>query len=215
MLWLRTGLTIVNKSSATQTAYAIYRVVIQSHLTACVQFLRYVAQLSMNSTANRSSESWRCFTQFNSTAWKMGGAVTYCLFVIVALAANSLIVIIVYKTPNLRKPINYFIANMGSSDLLFPVFWIPWDLSRLHTNSLLIGGPLGQAFCKLVRFFGDISIEVFDSESDSDSGGSIWSRGVSTPFPTHQIQAVSFLHSRYMDSCRSGQFATLVRLRAR
>ena len=55
----------------------------------------------------------------------------------------------------------------------------------------------------------------FDSESDSDSSGSIWSRGVSTPFPTHQIQAVSFLHSRYMDSCRSGQFATLVRLRAR
>ena len=114
----------------------------------------------MNSTANRSSESWRCFTQFNSTAWKIGGTVTYCLFIIVALAANSLIVIIVYKTPNLRKPINYFIANMASSDLLFPIFWKPRDLSRLYTNSLLIGGPLGQAFCKLVRFFGDVSIEV-------------------------------------------------------
>ena len=114
----------------------------------------------MNSTANRSSESWRCFTQFNSTAWKIGGTVTYCLFIIVALAANSLIVIIVYKTPNLRKPINYFIANMASSDLLFPIFWKPRDLSRLYTNSLLIGGPLGQAFCKLVRFFGDFSIEV-------------------------------------------------------
>ena len=153
-------LTIVNKSSATQTAYAIYRVVIQSHLTACVQFLRYVAQLSMNSTANRSSESWRCFTQFNSTAWKMGGAVTYCLFVIVALAANSLIVIIVYKTPNLRKPINYFIANMASSDLLFPIFWIPWFLSSLHTNLFLIGGQLGQALCKLVSFFSFVSCAV-------------------------------------------------------
>ena len=69
----------------------------------------------MNSTANGSSGSWSCFTQSNSTEWKIGGTVTYSLFIIVSLAANSLIVMIVYKTPNLRKPINYFIANMASS----------------------------------------------------------------------------------------------------
>ena len=153
-------LRIVNKSSATQTAYAIYRAVIQSYLTACVRLCRYVAKLSMNSTANGSSGSWSCFDQLNSTASKIGGTVTYCLIFIVSLAANSLIVMIVYKTPNLRKPINYFIANLASSDLLFPIFFIPWNLSRLHTTSLLIGGPLGQAFCKLVPFFGDVSIGV-------------------------------------------------------
>ena len=114
----------------------------------------------MNSTANGFSESWNCFTQLNPTAWTIGGTVTYCLFIIVSLAANSLIVMIVYKTPNLRKPVNYFIANMASSDLLFPIFFIPWNLSRLHTTSLLIGGSLGQAFCKLVPFFGDVSIGV-------------------------------------------------------
>ena len=161
MLWLRRGLAIVNKSSATQTAYAVYRAVIQSYLTACVQFRRYVAKLSMNSTANGSSQSSSCFTQLNSTAWKIGGTVAYCLFIIVSLAANSLIVTIVYKTPNLRKPINYFIANMASSDLLFPIFWIPWKLSQLHTNySFLIGGQLGQAFCKLFPFFANVSIAV-------------------------------------------------------
>ena len=159
MLWLRRGLAIVNKSSATQTAYAVYRAVIQSYLTACVQFRRNVAKLSMNSTANGSSESSSCFTQLNFTAWKIGATVTYCLFIIVSLAANSLIVMIVYKTPNLRKPINYFIANMASSDLLYPIFWIPWNLSRLHTNnSFLIGGQLGQALCKLVPFFSNVSI---------------------------------------------------------
>ena len=114
----------------------------------------------MNSTANGSSESSSCFTQLNSTAWKIGGTVTYCLFIIVSLVANSLIVMIVYKTPNLRKPINYFIANMASSDLLFPIFTIPRNMSQLHTTSLLIGGPLGQAFCKLVPFFGEVSIVV-------------------------------------------------------
>ena len=111
----------------------------------------------MNSTANGSSRYWNCL---NFTARKIGGTVTYCLFIIVSLAANSLIVIIVYKTPNLSKPINYFIANMASSDLLFPVFMIPWNLSRLHTTSLLIGGPLGQAFCKLFPFFGEVSLTV-------------------------------------------------------
>ena len=160
VLWLRRGLAIVNKSSATQTAYATYRVVIQSLLTACVQFHRYAAKLSMNSTANGSSESWSCFDQFNSTALKIGGTVTFCLFIIVSLVANSLIVIIVYKTPNLRKPINHFIANMALSDLLYPIFWIPWNLSYLQTYLFLIGGHLGQALCKLVPFFTAVSLTV-------------------------------------------------------
>ena len=144
MLWLRRGLAIVNKSSATQTAYAIY-----------------IAKLSMKSTANGFSESSSCFIPLNSTAWKIGGTVAYCLFIIVSLAANSLIVMIVYKTPNLRKPINYFIANMALSELLFPIFWIPLNLSYLHTNcSFLIGGHLGQVFCKLALFIADVSIDV-------------------------------------------------------
>ena len=114
----------------------------------------------MNSTANGFSGSWSCFDQLNSTAWKIGGTVTYCLLFIVSLVANSLIVMIVYKTPNLKKPIDYFIANMASSDLLFPIFSIPWNLSHLHTNSWLIGGQLGQALCKLLPFFGSVSFVV-------------------------------------------------------
>ena len=141
-----------------QTGYAIYRAVIQSYLTAYVQFHRYVANVTMNSTVNGSSGSWSCF---NFTAGKIGGTVAFCLIFIVSLVANSLIVIIVYKTPNLRKPINFFIANMASSDLLAPIFWIPLDLSYLHTNnSFLIGGQLGQALCKLVNFFIAVSLTV-------------------------------------------------------
>ena len=86
--------------------------------------------------------------------------VAYCLTIIVSLAANALIVMIVYKTPNLRKPIDFFIANMASSDLLFPIFFIPWNLSHLHTDFSLIDGKLGQALCKLVPFFRDVSIAV-------------------------------------------------------
>ncbi|XP_073249920.1 RYamide receptor-like [Porites lutea] len=111
----------------------------------------------MNSTANESSGSWSCFDQLNSTASKIGGTVTLCLIFIVSLVANSLIVMIVYKTPNLRKPINYFIANMASSDLLLPIFWIPWNL---YINSFLTGGQLSQALCKLVPFLVQASFVV-------------------------------------------------------
>ena len=111
----------------------------------------------MNSTANGFSGSWSCL---NFSALKIGGTVTLCLIFIVSLVANSLIVMIVYKTPNLRKPINFFIANMASSDLLYPIFWIPWYLSHLHTNSFPVGGKAGQALCKLVPFFSDVSFVV-------------------------------------------------------
>ena len=114
----------------------------------------------MNSTANGSSGSWSCFDLLIPTAWKIGGTVTCCLIFIVSLVANSLIVMIVYKTPNLRKPINFFIANMASSDLLYAIFWVPWSLSHLHSNSFLIGGQLGQALCKLLPFFSDVSFVV-------------------------------------------------------
>ena len=111
----------------------------------------------MNSTANGSSWSWSCL---NFSALKIGGTVAFCPIIIVSLVANSLIVILVCKTPNLKKPINYFIANMALSDLLYPIFWIPWNLSYLQTYLFLIGGHLGQALCKLVPFFTAISLTV-------------------------------------------------------
>ena len=112
----------------------------------------------MNSTANGSSGFWSCSNYF--TEWKIAGTVAFCLIIIVSLIANSLIVILVCKTPNLRKPINYFIANMASSDLLYPIFLMPWNLSFLHTNSFLISGKLGQALCKLVPFIISVSFVV-------------------------------------------------------
>ena len=95
------------------------------------------------------------------TAYKIGETIALSLILAVSLMANSFIVMIVYKTPTLRKPINYFIANMAMSDLLFSIFWLPTSLSLLHTNqSWLIVGQFGQALCKLVPFFSDVSSTV-------------------------------------------------------
>ena len=50
---------------------------------------------------------------------------------------------------------------MAISDLLFPVFLIPLNLSKMQNNySWLIGGQLGQALCKLLPFFSNVSLVV-------------------------------------------------------
>ena len=167
----------------------------------------------MNSTVNESSESWSFFdlSQLNSTAWKIGGTVTYCLIiVVVSLAANSLIVMIVYKTQNLRKPINYFIANMASSYLLFRIYWIPWNLLQMHTNSFLIGGQLGQALCKILPFFGDVffvvSIHNLILIAVDRFGAVVFP--LRSPLIRSKL-CPFFIFATYMDSCRSFQFAIL------
>ena len=113
----------------------------------------------MNSTTgNGSIESSSCFSL---TASKIGQIISLSLTLAVSLVGNSLIVIIVCKTPTLRKSINYFIANMAVSDLLLPIFWLPWRLSELHyDNSWSIGGQFRQALCKIVPFFSYVSIAV-------------------------------------------------------
>jgi len=103
----------------------------------------------MNSTVNGSS----CSISLNPTAQKIGETFANCLIVVVSLVGNSFIGIIVYKTQTLRKPVNYFIVNMAMSDLLFPIFLFPRDLTFFYVDyQWLISGPLGQALCKLVIF---------------------------------------------------------------
>ena len=46
------------------------------------------------------------------------------------------------------------------SDLLYPIFVFPRFLSSLYVDYWLITGPLGQALCKLVPFFQDVSLSV-------------------------------------------------------
>ena len=97
---------------------------------------------------------------WNPTAEKIGLTFADCLIFLVSLAGNTVIGIIVYKTKTMRKPINFLIVNMAMSDLLFPIFSIPRVIQRLYINSWLIGGPLGQALCKLACFLPRVSIVV-------------------------------------------------------
>ena len=110
----------------------------------------------MNKTMNESN----CSNPLNSTAAKAGQSFAYWLIFVFTLLGNSLIGIVVYKTQTLRKPINYFIVNMAMSDLLYPLFWIPKEITEWFVDSWPVGGSLDQALCKRVPFLGSISVLV-------------------------------------------------------
>lgn len=95
--------------------------------------------------------------QFDPVAEQLWKTVAYSLIAVLALVGNSLIGIIVCKTPTLNKPINLSILNMATSDLLYPIFLFPVLLAELHFGSWLIDGALGQALCKLHVFLTDVS----------------------------------------------------------
>ena len=99
-------------------------------------------------------------TLLNPTADKILQIFSYCLILAALLVGHSVVGIIVYKTTTLRKSINYFIANMAMSDLLYPISLFPLKITELFVDSWLIGGPLGQAFCKLPHFLTDVSTLV-------------------------------------------------------
>ena len=112
---------------------------------------------NVNTTMN-GTQPWSCTS--NPMAERIGITLAYCIIFIVSLAGNTVIGIIVYKTKTLRKPINFFIVNMAMSDLLYPIIWIPRGIQTFYIHSWLIGGPLGQALCKLVSFLKDVSVLV-------------------------------------------------------
>ena len=111
----------------------------------------------VNTTTNGTQQS-SCY--WNPTVEKLGGTFGYCLIFLLSLTGNTIIGIIVYKTKTMRKPINFLIVNMTMSDLLYPIFLFPIELQKLYVDSWLIGGPLGQALCKLVYFLPDVSTGV-------------------------------------------------------
>ena len=116
----------------------------------------------MNTTAN-GSNFWSCSSLsslIDLSALRIGEIISYSLILVVSLIGNSLIGLIVYKTPNMRKPINYLITNMAMSDLLFPLFAIPTLLAGLQYDGWFISGPLGLALCKLFFYLPFVSYSV-------------------------------------------------------
>ena len=132
------------------------RLVLADLLAADTDFS--VSMMSANRTATMNgTQTSSCF---NNEAKRIDISFYYCLIFVVALIGNIFIGIIVYRTRSMRKPINFFIVNMAMSDVLFPIFCFPYTVTNVYFNYWLLGGPVGQALCKLYVFLADVSLFV-------------------------------------------------------
>ena len=101
-----------------------------------------------------------CF--FDDQNWILGIRIApYVLIFPVAVASNLLVMTVVYRSKTMRKPINFFIANMAFSDLIFTIISLPRVVTiLLFGYKWLVHGLLGLIFCRMVPFVMEITIIV-------------------------------------------------------
>lgn len=117
-------------------------------------------RMTTNRTIIYETPSSSCSDPSSFAAERLGKTIAHCVVLVISLVGNCFIGIIVYKTRTMRKTINYFIANMAVSDLLYPISVFPRNLVQLSVDSWLIDGPLGQALRKLLPFLQYVSAAV-------------------------------------------------------
>ena len=103
----------------------------------------------MNTTLNKSNNC----NPLNFTATVLGKTVGFFIIVVVLLVGNCFVGINFYRTQGMRTPVNFYIVNMAISDLLYPIFFIPGAITAIYTEAWLIGGPIGEASCKIFTGF--------------------------------------------------------------
>ena len=79
-----------------------------------------------------------------------------------SLVGNTLLIITVYKRPELKKTVNYFIVNMAFSDFVFPLTAVPAVLAEISYSPWQwpISGTTGSILCKLKNFVMTVSLTV-------------------------------------------------------
>ena len=93
---------------------------------------------------------------------KISLMVVFSIIFFFSLVGNTLLIITVYKRPELKKTVNYFIVNMAVSDLVFPLTAIPVRLAEMSSSSWQwpMGGTAGSILCKLRNFLRTVSLTV-------------------------------------------------------
>lgn len=93
---------------------------------------------------------------------EIGGTAVCAAIFITSTLGNALVIMVVYRERRMRTIVNLLIVNVAVSDFLCTLFVIPRVITQTFTDQLawLIGGSLGDALCKVVYFFQDITVAV-------------------------------------------------------
>ena len=129
------------------------------------QWKRYLRTIATSTNVNNTSSlqnNFTCYYSNDSLPIQIVKIIALAIMLLSSLVGNTLILIIVYRRPELKRTINFFIVNMAVSDLLFPLTTIPFYITETASNSLHwdISGTTGLIMCKLQWYLKTVSITV-------------------------------------------------------
>lgn len=126
------------------------------------QFLsRFSEMASSNSTSNDSVVyEAPCFLH-DTNLVRVFRVAPFAPIAFFAITGNPLVLAVVSRKKTMRKTINFFIANMAFSDLIFTLVYIPRVVTILFFGyKWLVHGLEGLIFCHMVPFLKEITVIV-------------------------------------------------------
>ncbi|XP_045125313.1 neuropeptide SIFamide receptor-like [Portunus trituberculatus] len=81
---------------------------------------------------------------------------SYVLVFILGLVGNCFVIAVVFRTPRMRTPTNYFIVNLAMADVLVVVFCLPATL----LSNIYYPWMLGWLMCKSVAYVQGVSVSA-------------------------------------------------------
>ena len=124
--------------------------------------VRYLPTNNLSSSFGNGTsgeQNATCDLLINSLLVKIAEIIVFSIILLSSFVGNVLIIIIVYRSNDLKKTTNFFIVNMAVSDFVCPLAMIPFSLARTATSSWQwpISGFAGLIFCKLKGILEDAS----------------------------------------------------------
>lgn len=113
-------------------------------------------------TSDNETDFQATCDDINRRSAEIGKAIACAFIFITSILGNTMVVIVVYRERRMRTTVNFLIVNMAVSDLLCTVFVIPETITQIFTypSAWLITGPEGDALCRIVHFFQDVTVAV-------------------------------------------------------
>ena len=86
----------------------------------------------------------------------------YSILIALSLIGNVLVVAVFYRNKSMRTAVHYFMVNIAISDLIMPLVYLPWLISRVYLDGLwFVEGIIGTVLYKLVYIAWSLSTCVF------------------------------------------------------
>ena len=112
-----------------------------------------------NITTNQSCEN----VLLDLVTSRITNTAIFSILLFSSLVGNSLVLIIVFRKPELHSSINYIISNMSIADLLFSLITFPLRIRELYLDyhyQWPMWGAFSSVLCKSVYFLLETSILV-------------------------------------------------------